>query len=185
MTGFVIGGQTVSALLWLLFLAFTQNISFSIVSRSRNRNNMKYHMIAALFSNGIWFLTFRELVKADMTFIFFIPYTIGTISGSVYGAKISMWIEKKIGAVADVKSERLTFMQVEHIAIFNVIENVRRRYYLKDCTVGPSDKFLDEIHLRFDVLLDPHKCVNNAAILYDQIMKAIDEKNKIQDPERF
>lgn len=85
----------------LLFLAFVQNISFSIVSRSRNRNNKKYHMIAALFSNSIWFLTFRELVTADMNFVLFIPYVVGTIAGSTWGMSISMWIEKKLGATAD------------------------------------------------------------------------------------
>lgn len=82
-------------------LAFAQNVSFSIVSRSRNRNNMTYHLVASVFSNGVWFLTFRELVKADMNFTLFIPYTIGTVCGSLTGAKISMWIEQKIGADSD------------------------------------------------------------------------------------
>jgi hypothetical protein len=89
------------SILIILCLAFIQNISFSIVSRSRNRNNIRYHLIAAFFSNTIWFLTFRQLVKADMTFILFIPYCIGTMLGSVFGVKISMWIEKLLGAAAD------------------------------------------------------------------------------------
>lgn len=85
----------------ILFLAFVQNISFSIVSRSRNRNNMKYHLIAAFFSNTIWFLTFRQLVKGDMNLVLFMPYCLGTMLGSVFGVKISMWIESKLGAAAD------------------------------------------------------------------------------------
>ena len=89
------------AMLTILFLAFIQNISFSIVSRSRNRNNMRYHLIAAFFSNTIWFITFRQLVKADMTLLFFAPYCFGTMLGSVFGVKISMWIESKLGAAAD------------------------------------------------------------------------------------
>jgi len=92
---------TIIAMLTILFLSFVQNISFSIVSRSRNRNNMKYHLIAAFFSNTIWFITFRQLVKADMTFLFFVPYCLGTMLGSVFGVKISMWIESKLGAAAD------------------------------------------------------------------------------------
>lgn len=88
-------------LAYILVLAFIQNISFSIVSRSRNRNSMTYHLFASIFSNSIWFLTFRELVKSDMNFILFIPYCIGTVSGSICGAKISMWIEYLIGAEAD------------------------------------------------------------------------------------
>ena len=89
------------AILTILGLAFIQNISFSIVSRSRNRNNIRYHIIAASFSNSIWFLTFRQLVLADMSFILFIPYCLGTVIGSVFGVKISMWIERLLGASAD------------------------------------------------------------------------------------
>ena len=85
----------------ILGLAFIQNISFSIVSRSRNRDNKKYHIIAALFSNSIWFLTFRELILGEMNYILFIPYVIGTVIGSTYGMTISMKIEKYLGASAD------------------------------------------------------------------------------------
>lgn len=92
---------TITAIITILFLAFVQNISFSIVSRSRNRDNIRYHIIAATFSNGIWFLTFRELVVRDMNLVLFLPYCIGTVAGSVFGVKISMWIEKILGASAD------------------------------------------------------------------------------------
>ena len=91
----------VLAVLTILVLAFVQNVSFSIVSRSRNRDNIRYHIIAATFSNSIWFLTFRQLVLADMSLILFIPYCLGTVAGSVYGVKLSMWIEKMLGASAD------------------------------------------------------------------------------------
>ncbi len=82
-------------------LAFAQNVSFTIVSRSRNRSSFRYHMIASVFSNGIWFLTFRQLLLADMNFTLFIPYTLGTVSGSLCGAKLSMWIERRLGAESD------------------------------------------------------------------------------------
>ena len=94
------------ALLKILVLAFVQNISFTIVSRSRNRGNKKYHMIAALFSNSIWFLTFRELIKGDMNLVLFVPYVIGTIAGSTWGMTISMRIEKWLGASADGHLEK-------------------------------------------------------------------------------
>jgi len=99
--------------LTILCLAFVQNISFSVVSRSRNRNNMTYHLIAAFFSNGIWFLTFRELVRADMTFILFVPYVVGTISGSLSGVKVSMWIESWIGAEADGHVKKINVEELE------------------------------------------------------------------------
>lgn len=84
-------------MLYIMILAYIQNISFSIVSRARNRNNMYYHATASVMSNGIWFLTFRELVVNDMTWLFFIPYTVGTVLGSLTGAKVSMKIETLLG----------------------------------------------------------------------------------------
>jgi len=85
----------------ILFLAFIQNVSFSIVSRSRNRDNIKYHILAASASNTIWFLTFRQLILADMNYMLLLPYMLGTVAGSVFGVKISMKIEKWLGATAD------------------------------------------------------------------------------------
>lgn len=93
--------NTVWSLLVLMLLAFAQNISFSIVSRSRNRNNISYHIVAAIFSNSIWFLTFKLLVTNNMDLIMFIPYCIGTVAGSVFGVKISMIIERWLGAESD------------------------------------------------------------------------------------
>ena len=91
----------IKAMLVMSLLAFGQNVSFSIVSRSRNRSSFRYHMIASVFSNGVWFLTFRQLVLAEMNLWLFIPYTIGTVAGSLTGVKISMWIERHIGAESD------------------------------------------------------------------------------------
>ena len=88
-------------ILVMVLLAYAQNISFSIVSRARNRNSWLYHLIAAIFSNGVWFATFRVLVTNDMTWALLVPYTFGTVSGSVTGAQVSRWIEKQIGAKAD------------------------------------------------------------------------------------
>jgi hypothetical protein len=85
----------------ILVLAFAQNISFSLVSRSRNRDNMNYHIIASVFSNGVWFMTFRHLVTNQMDWWLFVPYTIGTVAGSVTGVKISMVIERLLGATSD------------------------------------------------------------------------------------
>ncbi len=85
----------------LISLAYVQNIAFSIVSRARNRNNQWYHAVAAVGSNFIWFATFRLLVIEDMDWVLVIPYTFGTVAGSLTGSKVSMWIERKIGARTD------------------------------------------------------------------------------------
>jgi len=94
--------------IYIALLAFAQNVSFTIVSRSRNRSNLKYHLIAAIASNGIWFLTFRQLVLGEMSLLLFIPYTIGTVTGSLVGAKVSMRIEQWLGAGSDDHLNRST-----------------------------------------------------------------------------
>jgi uncharacterized membrane protein YjjB (DUF3815 family) len=85
------------SILIMMVMAFCQSVSFSIVSRSRNRNSKTYHFVAAIFSNGVWFMTLKYLAIANgMTWALFIPYTVGTVGGSVTGQAISMWIEKKL-----------------------------------------------------------------------------------------
>ena len=86
------------SILTILVLAFAQSVSFSMVGRSRNRDNMTYHAICSVFSNGLWFLTMGVLVAEDLSIWLIFPYIVGTVSGSVFGAKISMKIEKLIGA---------------------------------------------------------------------------------------
>lgn len=82
----------------IIALAYIQNISFSMVSRARNRNNMWYHATCSVMSNGIWFATFHMLVTADMDWKMAIPYIFGTVLGSMTGSKLSIKIEKVIGA---------------------------------------------------------------------------------------
>jgi hypothetical protein len=85
----------------ILALAFIQNVSFTLVSRSRNRDNLTYHAVCATASNVIWFLTFRELVTRDMTLVLLLPYTLGTVAGSLFGVKVAMKIEQILGATCD------------------------------------------------------------------------------------
>lgn len=84
--------------LTILALAYVQNISFTMVSRSRNRDNMAYHATCAVFSNLLWFATMHHLVAADLTWFMAVPYVIGTVAGSLTGATISIRIENLIGA---------------------------------------------------------------------------------------
>lgn len=91
--------MTIAGVVLMTVLAFCQNISFTIVSRSRNRDSKTYHFVAAIFSNVVWFATMKFLIVAsDMTWLLFVPYTVGTVTGSVVGQSISMKIEKMIGA---------------------------------------------------------------------------------------
>jgi hypothetical protein len=97
--------STTISLVWpylsILILAFAQNVSFSIVSRSRNRSSMRYHLIASVASNGMWYATMGMLMDRKMTVDFFFPYTAGTVAGSLCGVWISMRIERWLGAESD------------------------------------------------------------------------------------
>jgi hypothetical protein len=89
--------QSVASVLIMVALAFIQNVSFSMVSRSRNHDHSGYHVVCAILSNGIWFATMQYLVVNQLTWALFAPYTIGTVSGSLTGSKISARVEKWLG----------------------------------------------------------------------------------------
>ncbi|MFC1751579.1 hypothetical protein ACFLY5_00335 [Patescibacteria group bacterium] len=90
----------------LLALAFFQNISFSLVSRSRNRNVYNYHLLAAVCSNGVWYLTFSHLVNYAAPIEMIVTYLCGTSLGSLFGQYISKdKIEPWLGATADATKE--------------------------------------------------------------------------------
>jgi len=82
----------------VMCLAFVQNVSFTMVSRARNRDSMAYHAVCSVASNGLWFATMGLLVVADFSWLMAIPYIAGTVAGSLFGAKVSMRIESAIGA---------------------------------------------------------------------------------------
>lgn len=79
-------------------LAFVQNVAFSLNSRARNRDHFGYHAVAATFSNLVWFATFKMLVTEEMGWWLAAPYIVGTVAGSLWGASVSMRIERLIGA---------------------------------------------------------------------------------------
>ncbi len=87
--------------LYILALAFLQNISFSIVSRARNRDNFTYLIVASVASNLVWFLTFRELVLGEMNLFLLMPYTVGTVAGTLCGTSLSMLVERRLNATSD------------------------------------------------------------------------------------
>lgn len=89
---------SITTMLIFMSLAFIQNMSFTLVSRARNRDNDLYHMGCSIFSNGIWFITMGMLVKSDMSIHLFGPYIVGTVAGSLFGAKVAIKLERLIGA---------------------------------------------------------------------------------------
>ena len=95
----------------LAIVAFVQNMAFTWVSRSRNGGDPVYHRLAALCSNGIWFLTtlliwnqlWAALTTGDWWRIIVVGavYVFATTEGSVLMMRILLKTERgqqKVGA---------------------------------------------------------------------------------------
>lgn len=102
-TAFFFGGSRI--LLILAVLSGSQQLVFSMVSRARQRNNVLYHTISSIFSNAVWFLTFRQLQVEKWTPELYIPYALGGTAGSVTGVGVSMGIEKALHIESDSKKK--------------------------------------------------------------------------------
>ena len=80
-------------LLWAVSLLL-QNASFTWVSRARNSGNIQYHAVAAIGSNGIWFLNqfividiITRAIKSSSLGLAIgagLWYTLWTVVGSVF-----------------------------------------------------------------------------------------------------
>lgn len=80
---------------WLLWgaLLLAQNASFTWVSRARNSGSLRYHAVASVFSNGVWFASMffvvdilarvRESGSLALMLGAFAFYTACTVAGSV------------------------------------------------------------------------------------------------------
>lgn len=93
-------------ILKMFFLVVLQNASFTWVSRARNSGNLKYHAIAAVFSNGIWLLVIRQVVINFDKIEIMITYLVAAVVGSVLMHWFSMkYLEKgsrKVGGKEEV-----------------------------------------------------------------------------------
>lgn len=86
-------------------LAFVQNAAYSLQSRAGNRTSNLYHFIAAVFATTVFFVSLSYLVYLKVTLAVLLIYIFGTMLGSVYGTRLSLRIERMIGAVADLGVE--------------------------------------------------------------------------------
>lgn len=97
---------------WLLWapILLAQNFAFTFVSRARNSGSLKRHLVAGIFSNGVWFVSqlfiFSKMFKmmtgaygvwmAIFTGLF---YTLFTLTGSITAHYYSLQSEKGKTAV--------------------------------------------------------------------------------------
>ena len=90
----------------LMALAFVQNAAYSLQSRAGNRTSNLYHFIAAVFATSVFFVSLAYLIHLKVTLQVLLVYILGTMLGSVYGTKMSVWIERAIGAMAELGQEK-------------------------------------------------------------------------------
>lgn len=74
----------------LFFVTILQNASFTLVSRARNSKSMIFHGLAAIASNGIWFIVVNRVVNKDNMVQTGIVYTIAATTGSILMHYFSM-----------------------------------------------------------------------------------------------
>lgn len=97
---------------WSLLL-IVQNAAFTVVSRARNSGSLGYHAVAAVFSNGVWYVSQVILISFVMISVkdikhwrdAIVPglvYIASTVTGSVFMHWFSMkYLEKgkrKVGS---------------------------------------------------------------------------------------
>jgi uncharacterized membrane protein YfcA len=80
-------------------LSFVQTMSFTLISRARQRKDKKYHAWASVCSNGVWYLTMQQLVLGKIQAFQAAPYVVGNVSGSLIGQGTALKAEKIMGAV--------------------------------------------------------------------------------------
>lgn len=98
--------------LWpVAMLGFVQNIAFTFVSRGRNSGSLGYHLLASIFSNGIYamllFTSIDMIAQAkSMPGPFLMVYTLATMSGSIFAHWLALRLEK--GKARSVQEDKFT-----------------------------------------------------------------------------
>lgn len=88
-----------------LSAATAQFLAFVFVSRLRQRGSFSWHALAALGSNGTWFVTVHILAQAldaaSLYPLLVVPYLAGIVGGRLVGAEWAKYIEQTFGLKAD------------------------------------------------------------------------------------
>jgi hypothetical protein len=99
-------------IIWILWAAnlLAQNFAFTFVGRARNSGSLRRHIVAAIFSNGVWMLQMQIMFGSMMDFLtgkhgiwaqvgVGVYYTIFTVIGSVVAHWWALRTEKGKSAV--------------------------------------------------------------------------------------
>jgi len=83
---------------FLMIMAYIQNVSYGLQARAGTRSSNVFHLVTAVMANLVFFVTFRYLVKGNMTLSLLPAYMFATIFGSLHANLASRKIENLIGA---------------------------------------------------------------------------------------
>ena len=137
--------------LWALwaFVLILQNFSFTFVSRARNSGSLKKHLVAGIFSNGIWFasqifafsaifsiLTGKYGIGKAMAAGAF--YTAFTLTGSLLAHQFALKTEKgktRVGAHKDVAE----FNTFEGAVLKTIVADYQSKQKLQDWTLTSGE----------------------------------------------
>ena len=103
-------------------LGFVQNVAFTFVSRGRNSGSLMYHLIAAIFSNGLYaallFVSIDQVAQAKANPTnFLIVYTLSTLAGSIFAHWLALRLEK--GKAKQVNDSSLDYIRRRLAALEN------------------------------------------------------------------
>lgn len=89
------------AALVLLAVCAWQAVSFTMVSRARQRGNPQYLNWTSVFSNGVWYVAMHFFAVGAITWEKAAPYIVGNAGGSLVGQNLAMKAEQATGALMD------------------------------------------------------------------------------------
>ncbi len=129
---------------WILwaFVLVAQNFAFTFVSRARNSGSLKRHMVASVFSNGVWFVS-QIIIFSQMFAIITGKYGVGlAMLTALYYTAFTM-----LGSLAahyySLRSEKGTSRVGGHkdVATFTKAEGEALRDLLKQKIVVAASRF--------------------------------------------
>ena len=90
----VLGMEAVTlSMLWILLAAFISSGIFSALSAARSTNAYWSHFAFVLFHGLVVYFTYKIMHDAHGNWSIFAPYVIGSVSGSILGARAGIRVE--------------------------------------------------------------------------------------------
>ena len=97
--------------LFLVLIAYVQNVSYGLQSRAGTRSSNAFHAFTAVLASLVFFVTLRYLYRDQMSLMLLPTYMFATVFGSLHGNIVSRRIEKLIGAGSEAPKDQPQLMR--------------------------------------------------------------------------